>query len=46
VSEELLSLRAPLSGVVWAALKTNVCHLLAGLNTDQYAAEMRTQLAA
>jgi len=57
VSEELLSLRAPLSGVVWAALKTegvaavvklpnNVCHLLAGLNTDQYAAEMRAQLAA
>jgi glucose PTS system EIICB or EIICBA component len=27
-------------------LPNNVCHLLAGLNADQYAAEMRAQLAA
>jgi PTS system glucose-specific IIC component len=27
-------------------LPNNVCHLLAGLNSDQYAAEMRAQLAA
>ena len=27
-------------------LPNNVCHLLAGLNADQYAAEMRGQLAA
>jgi PTS system glucose-specific IIC component len=27
-------------------LSNNVCHLLAGLNADQYAAEMRAQLAA
>ena len=27
-------------------LPNNVCHLLSGLNPDQYAAEMRAQLAA
>lgn len=27
-------------------LPNNICHLLAGLNADQYAAEMRAQLAA
>ena len=27
-------------------LPNNVCHLLAGLNADQYAVEMRAQLAA
>ena len=27
-------------------LPNHVCHLLAGLNADQYAAEMRGQLAA
>ena len=27
-------------------LPNNVCHLLAGLNADQWAAEMRAQLAA
>jgi PTS system glucose-specific IIC component len=33
-----------IAGVV--RLPNHTCHLLAGLNADQYAAEMRGQLAA